>query len=136
MVCIRKITCFGGTHAPQSIPIRDVQKWAITSKRGKKMITNITSYTEEQRRTTNEEMSFADAIYWSNTVAYPICVRPHGVKMWFDFTRNRSQKGVLFKSYKEALGFFQRKYTGDGWQELEKVFAKCKKILPEHQQPV
>lgn len=52
------------------------------------MITNLVEYTESQREATNSIMAFADAIYWADTVAYPICVRSNGVKMWFDFTRN------------------------------------------------
>ena len=99
------------------------------------MITNLEKYSENQRESMNGVMSYADAIYWADTVAYPICVRPNGVKMWFDFTRNTKQEGVLFKSYEEATEFFDRRHKGSGLQELKKVFLKCKEILPKHQQP-
>lgn len=99
------------------------------------MITNLVEYTESQREATNSIMAFADAVLWANTVAYPICIRPNGVKMWFDFTRNTKQEGVSFESYEEALDFFNRRHKGTGLQGLKEVFAKCKEILPKHQQP-
>jgi hypothetical protein len=99
------------------------------------MITNLIQATEYQREATNSSMAFADAVLWGKDVAYPICIRPNGVKMWFDFTRNTKQEGVSFESYEEALDFFRRRHKGTGLQELKEVFAKCKEILPKHQQP-